>query len=260
LAGLVAGAAVCLLAPMAQAEFSLQIMNNVTHDGFKIDENVKQTAFTLTTFGGLSASDVTWAGNAGTITAKANIDGYTFQVSGLSNQDTTPSPSLGKVSFNAQVTTNPGAKATSFSYYVADSPVTFPGTSSGPLCLQAAAFTGTTNTAADRVSTQAALTSYGTGAPASHYLTGMAGPLGGVGQSAYSNMLETGPRGPHYVLADIGNIVGTGQVGTTRFWAQAVTAMPEPNGLLIGLLGVPCMAVVLYVLRRRAVRMAGLAA
>src|SRR4051812_15086787 len=102
LAGLCAGVLTFCLASAARAEFSLQLLNNDTGDGFQISENPSGSKFSLSILGKtLSAGDVTWTAGSGHIHATATIDNYTFDVDALSNRTTAPTPHLARVSFNA---------------------------------------------------------------------------------------------------------------------------------------------------------------
>jgi hypothetical protein len=249
LAGLLVCAAVGWLAPAARAEFSMQIVDNETGDGFKIQENATHTAFTLQTFGKVLVSD--WSPSAGAIKATATIDGYTFNVSSLSNQDKTSSATMGGVSLNGTVTTNAGAAPTSFSFYASDNPFTFPGTSGSTLHLKAQAFTQNWNTG-DYVQAQTQYTAYGPGTPVEQYLTGMAGPLSGPNQSAQTNVVTIPSRGTQYAVSVLGGMAMNGHPGTSSFWVQSATAMPEPTGIVIGLLGVPCLGGLIFLSRRAA--------
>jgi hypothetical protein len=254
LAGVLAGAAIGLLALPARAEFSLQIINNPSGDGFKIDENANNPGtFKLLLFGNETASEVKWSASAGRIAAVATIDGYSFNVTGNSNQDTSPTPKVGVTSFNATVTANPGAKATNFSYYVADSPFSFPGTASSTLYLQSALATQRSFIAGDTVRSQATYVSYQqNGKTTGTYVTAVAGPLSGPNQTAYSNTITIPTRGTQYALSGIGGVIeNSGHVGTLQFSSHATAALPEPSGVLIGLVGLPCLAVVVFLTRRR---------
>jgi hypothetical protein len=266
LAGLLVGAAVGFLAPAARAEFSMQIVDNKTGEGFKIQENAAHTGFLMNPLNGLPASDVTWSATSGAINATATIDGYTFKVTGLSNQDTTPAPAMGQVSLSGSVTTNPGAAATSFSLYSGDSPFRFPASGS-PLLVGTQVFTQSWNNG-DVIKGQSQYVAYGDGPP-QHYLTGATNVLGGSNQSSLSNQvmvptsatpfaLTVGSHGPQYALSNLVTLGMTGHVGTSNFWTQSAVAMPEPTGIIIGLLGVPCAAG-LVLLSRRAAKVSAVA-
>ena len=259
LAGLLVGAVMSFLAPAARAEFSMQVLNNPTGDGFKIDENATHTGFSLLTFGSVQAGDVTWSATSGVIHAVATVDGYTFNMYSRSNQETIPTPTMGQVSLNGSVTTNAGAAPTSFSFYASDSPFTFPGTSTDTLHLQAQAFTGSSWNTGDLIQTQTQYTGWN-GSTYQQYLTGMAGPIGGANQSASSNVLTIDSRGTQYALSGLGGSVGlSGNVGTSSFWIQTVTSMPEPTGIVIGLLGLPGVGALVSLARRRVAKAVTLA-
>jgi len=253
LAGLLVGAAMSFLAPAARAEFSMQIKNNGSGDGFKIDET--STGFQLSALGTLKPSDVTWSADAGTIHAVATIDGYTFNVTGRSNQDATPTPAMGGVSLDALVTAGSNVSKTSFSFYVADDPATFPGTSGKPILLQAATFTGGQFAPGDSVKAASQLVSYDGTGTTGQSLTNWAGPVKGANQTAVSNTVVVPSRGVQYALADVGGLALSGNPGTTmRFWTQSVTAMPEPTGIVIGLLGAPFVGGLILLARRRSAK------
>jgi hypothetical protein len=233
----------------AQAEFTLQLRENGVsgNPGFKVSETSPGT-FALTTYGNV---DVTWTATPGTIHATAAIDGYKFDLYGNSNLR--QSPSLGVLSLSAQLTSVNG-KATTFSYYVADSPLQIPQTKSGNLYLASSVFTLKDYQAGDAVQAQAHYTVYRAGGNKS-YLTDVAGPLTSASRSARTPTLAIDTKGALYGLADLGGVIRMrGGPGTVHFWSQTVTALPEPAGLPVALVGGPCMAVVLVLTRRRAFR------
>jgi hypothetical protein len=256
-AGLLAAAAVWLLASPARAEFALQIkQNGGSGNGFRIDEK-PSGGFTVTTFGSVKKEDVSWKAVDGGVEASATVGGYTFQVTGQSNREADPTPSMGVVSFNAKVTANDGAGKTSFSYFVADSPFTFPGTPDSTVYLTASVFTTTDPglyTAGNLVQTQGHYTAFGPSTTTAQYVTTTAGPLNGANQTAHSNTVEIAERGALYTLSDLGGVIEVTGSGSVSFWAQAVTAMPEPTGLVVALVGLPCMALVVRAARRRAAK------
>ena len=256
LAGLLAGALVFSLASSARAEFSLQIMNNDTGDGFKISENAHHTGFAVTTFGAVKPSDVTWSAGTGLIDAKVTIDNYAFNVESKTNRTAPSSANVGNVSFNGYVTANAGATKTSFSYYTADNFFTSPGNAASQILLSSSVrSTGAWNNG-DRVDTQAEYTRSVVGSPSTFYQTTQTGSVTAPNQPFQTSTTDVSSRGGRYALSNIGNIVVNPSTagGTTHFWTQAVTAMPEPTGVLIALLGVPCLGLVLLVARRRAIR------
>lgn len=249
-AGILAGALTCCLASPARADFSLQVRENGVsgNTGFKIDET-SSGKWTLTTYGSLKASDVTWSADSGTIHASATVDGYKLDLYGKSNMQN--AASVGIVSFNGQVTATAGAKATSFSYFVADDPFKFPGTSNGKIYLTSSVFTLKDFTSGNSVQSQGQYTAYGSNTTVKSYLTNIAGPLKAASQSASAPTLAINPRGDRYSIADLGSVALNGKAGSVHFWSQAVTALPEPTGVMIALLGVPCLALILVFARRR---------
>jgi hypothetical protein len=261
-AGLLAGMAMWLLASSAQAEFSLQILSNgtPTHDGFKVAET--DSGYQVTTFGNVQASDVhVTSVNSSMIQVSGMVDNYQFSLVGHSNQDVSPTPSMGVVALDTTVTAKNGALPTSFSYYVADTPFTFPGTASSPIHLQASLQTFGTYISGDLVQAQAVLSSFGPSSPTLTYLTKTAGPLSQANQYATSSVMTIPTRGPEYTLGGLGGLIETqGHQGTMRFWAQAATSMPEPSGVVIGLLGVPFMGLVVVFARRRLARFSAVTA
>ena len=181
LAGLLVGAAMSFLAPAARAEFSMQIVDNKTGNGFKIQENATHTAFALQTLGSLQA---------------------TFSLKGGGRTDVGGG--------------------------------------------------------------------YLSGGLPQHYLTGATNVLGGSNQSSLSNQvmvppsatpfaLTGGSHGPQYALSDLVTLGMNGHVGTSNFWSQSAVAMPEPTGIIIGLLGVPCVAGLVLLSRRQAVKVPAVA-
>jgi hypothetical protein len=241
------------LAPAARAEFSMQIVNNTTGDGFKIQENQTHTGFSLTPLGSENAGEVTWSANSGAITAKATIDGYTFNVTSKSNQDTTPTPKMGDISFSGSVTTNPGAAPAGFSIYASDSPVP----SLGNPTLYASGVASSKNwNPGDLLLVRTQYTEFGT----QTYQTNPTGPLNGSNQSINSNVATISSTGGAYALTDVGQMYLNGHVGTSRFWVSSATAMPEPTGIMIGLLGIPCVGGLVLLSRLRAAKAAAAAA
>jgi hypothetical protein len=256
LAGLLAGALMFSLASSARAEFSMQILNNDTGDGFKISENASHTAFTLTILG-QHPSNVnvgSWSASTGVINAAVTVDNYTFDLQAKSNR-TTPGD-LGTVSFNGNVTTNAGATKTSFSYYTADNFFTSPGISASQMLLTSSVTSLGAWNNGDTTKSQTQYTRGVDGKPSTFYTTGYTGSVNGPNQSEQSTKVIIPSRGDRYALSDIGGITTSGQTvgGKIHFWSSAVTAMPEPTGVLIALLGVPCLGLVLLVARRRAIR------
>jgi hypothetical protein len=245
IAGLLAGAALWLLASHAHAGFSTQILNNPSGDGIKIQENSNGT-FSLIQLGGGATGPVTWTANAGSITYHATVDGYRFDVTVKSNQDASPTPSTAQMSVNATMTALQGAKATNFSYYASDNPFGFPSPSNGNLYLTASVFSGSVYAKDELTFAQGQYTVGNT-----HYTTTHTGTLNGPNQSSNSNTVVVPSSGSPFALSDVGGTISTtGHLGTIHFWSQAVTAMPEPAGVLLGLLGVSCMGVT-FLARRR---------
>jgi hypothetical protein len=251
MAVLFASAAMWFLAPAVRADFSMRIVDNSTGMGFKIQGDSSDSNFTLTKLGGYTGA-VTFSGDSGKITAQATIDGYTFDVIGRSNEDASPTPSSAVVSFDATVKKGEGATATSFNYFVADSPFTFPGNSSSTVYMKASLFTNPDSanfSSGNQVKTQG---HYVTGS--TEYTTTTAGPLSEANQSASSNTVTISPRGNEFTLSDLGGIIEVNGKGpNVKFFAQAVVSLPEPAAVLIGLLGVPCMGLVVFFARRRTV-------
>src|SRR5262245_36426274 len=139
--GILVGVLLCALPAPARAEFSLQIRENGVsgNPGFEIHETGSGN-FVLNRYGGVKASDVTWTASAGMIHVTALIDGYKFDLTANSNLQKSPTPSLGVLSLNAQLT-NVGGKATTFSYYVADTKLDIPQNKSNTLYLSTSVFT-----------------------------------------------------------------------------------------------------------------------
>jgi hypothetical protein len=255
MAGLLAGTLMFSLASSARAEFSMQIVDNQTHDGFKISENASGTAFTLSTFGAVKPSDVTFSASAGVIDAKATIDGYTFNVEAKSNLTSTSS-SIGVVSFNGSVTPNAGAAKTSFSYYTADNFFTSPGNSASQILLTSSVRSMGDWNNGDKVVTSSQYTRSDPGSASTFYQTSQTNPVTAANQAFQTSTVDVPSRGGRYTLSDIGNIVVNPSTvgGTSHFWTQAVTAMPEPTGVLMALFGVPCLGLLLLVVQRRGLR------
>jgi hypothetical protein len=246
-----AGAALWLFALPAQAGLAMQFKDISTGDGFRVTEN-SSGMFTLQVLGNSSHVMVhNLSGNAAanTVSASVTVDGYTFNVTEQSNRLNTSSP-LSSVSLNTTVTASPGAKATKFSFFGSDTPFTSPGTSSSTAYLQSSLFTESNYTSGNKVADRGKAITSGANKT---FLTGQAGPLSGPNQSANSNAAKMSHRGSSYTLETLGGISLNGK-GTTHFFAQAGVALPEPAGILIGLLGVPCMGLVVLFARRRGAR------
>jgi hypothetical protein len=257
-AGLLAGAALLCPAPAARAEFTLEVKTVGKGGGFRIQGNADDTAFTLTTIGGVKADAVKWTADDGVITATAVIAGYTFDVVGRSNRG--GDPALGVVSFSGTVKTNSGANTANFAYAVSDGPFTSPGAAPDNLYLTTSLFSPDGGyTSGNLVRARSAYATFGTGVPVKTYQTGNADPLHEAGMSSVSNTVEFDPDGALYGRTELSGFIGMHRGGMVSFWAQAVTAMPEPTGLVVALVGLPCMALVVRAARRRAARAAAAA-
>jgi hypothetical protein len=222
-----------------------------THDGFKVAETA--TGFQVTTFGNVQASDVhVTSVTDSMIQVSGTVDGYQLNLAGHSNQDATPTPYHASVGLDATVTALNGATPTGFSYYVGDTPFTFPGSAGSTNHVYASVQTSGDYVTGDVVQAQAQVNSFGPNTTPQSYLTGTAGPLGGLNQSATSNIVTIPSGGAAYTLSVLGSFAETpGNLGTMHFLSQATATMPEPSGVVIGLLGVPFVGGLIFLARRR---------
>jgi len=253
-AGLLTGAAMFCLAPLAHADFAVQFVDNPTGNGIKVQVFDNGTTSITSLNGGYSNLSGFTATDS-QIKFNVKIDGYQFNVTATSNEDSNPT-NLAKVSLAATISNVDSAVNRNFSFFASDSPFTQLAGTKGNL--QASLTTGGTFLPGDSVKVQAKYQGQnGNLSPAGPaVLTGIAGPATASGQTFTANAPVT-LNSPFFALADLGGSVdvATNTTGLS-FTSQAVLALPEPDGVLIGMLGLPCMGLVVFFARRRASSMA----
>jgi hypothetical protein len=255
-----AGLIVLFFTSSSQAGFSMRLAatgtGGVDADGFVVSESkIPTTTVSLTSqvalgggwylglLGGETASQVNVTSfNGNQISVKATIDGYTFGVTANSNQDQS-SGSLARVSMSTTVTSSGTVPGKDFQYDVSDSPFEFPGTAKSTVYLTASAITsnqfdnGGVGPGKNSVSTVGA---YSNG---SLHLTKQDKLLTGTFQTRTTNTVSIAPRGTTFALTDLGGtIILGGKAGKNNFYTQSVVSLPEPTGIIIGLLALPCFA------------------
>jgi hypothetical protein len=248
-AGLVAGLALIVAGP-ARAGFSLQIENNPNKNGILIEENKNGTFSVVAPSGGtLSYSNLKYTATGSEIAGTVTIDGVNFAFDAKSNQDTKSSSQNGQVTVGLVVNDVSGG-GTNFSFYAADSPFTgaAPGNSNKVVySLNTLAGTSASGT---QVSGQGVV--IGT---TQTYRTGNSATLRGPGQST---QISTGKipssQFSNYAISNIGGQIYASNGKTLHIGAAVAT--PEPTGVLLGVLGLPCMAGLVVWARRRRVPVA----
>jgi hypothetical protein len=203
------------------------------------------------TSSGVSFSDL--SSSAGVIHAVGTTtDGYSFDFTATSNRTSPGSTAL--VSLDGSLT---GAGGKVFSYSVAEGTTagapgfTFPGTGSSTVGVTANLQSGSTfhaNEAMTGTITNQTTPSTGT----------VSAVATGPNQTSSQNITFT-PRGNSFSLQETGTIFQT-SAGKTAFTSSVVVSLPEPNGVLIGMLCLPCMGAVVFFARRRSFGMGPVAA
>jgi hypothetical protein len=196
-----------------------------------------------------------FTGDGKKLTFTATIDKYAFSWTATSNEDSSHSKAtplnMGIVTVSGSVTPNSGASNKLFLFTMNDG--TFGSPEGPPLYMKGTVFGnlgkgGAASIAAgDRVSVVGGFVPTGGGseidtnqATATHTTT-----------LANTNTVKV-TSGKDYQLRAISGDLELSGSGTTLFQTQAVTFMPEPEGIAMGLLGVPCVLGFLYFhLRRR---------
>ena len=233
-AGLLAGVAMLVLVPSAQAQFSASSYAIISSGSDIFVDVVGGTPSIYDVSGTASISSFTATANSLSLTGM--IDGYTLSVSGSFNAGATSGPGL--LAYTTSLTPGGGAVGDFFTIYTlagdyttpVGSPLTYTNTQTASglnNSTNLAAFVGVLN--ADYVNT---------------YYANPVGSLQGGDTTAQSVTV-----GSFYDLYQYGAIQtdGTGPVSQTM--TSIVT--PEPNSVLLGLLGLPCMGIVVYFARRR---------
>ena len=239
IAGIVAGIAMGFLATTSRADFNLTLLNN-QGDGFTV-KDVGGT-ITYTAIGDAPASNP-FTGNATSFSGNLTIDGNNLAITATGNA--TSSFTGGET---LTVTSTPvGSPAnTTFTYNMGESLTK----TSGPLTLTGSLAT-TTNSASNTVT--------GMGSYSSNSFTTSTQSLSV--SSANSSSSNSTPISP-------GNSSTTNKLGLNGSFALGnssnlhftakVSAMPEPTGVVIFAMGLPCMAGVVFLFRRRSVKMPAL--
>jgi hypothetical protein len=192
-------------------------------------------------FGGGFSSSVGGAGNSGSYTASdtqihvlATVDGYKFDVTAYSNEDTglpgSFSPAV--VTVHAHVTA-PGIEgASNFGIVAGDDNFLFPGDPSSSVHLSADVNTGLV-TGGNSIKSKAF---YDNGTA---YQTLYAGPLTSSFANATSGSVTVAPRGASFNLSNVDVAFDSNGLGSMEFQADAVVGMPEPSAIVMALLGAP---------------------
>jgi hypothetical protein len=212
-----------------------------------------------TATGYISISSVSVSGNQ--LTLKATVDGYSFNIVAKSNQDASVSPGvpMGMTTFGATVSSlGAGTKARSFIYNMGDSKFNSP--TGPPLFLSTTTFGNLGPGGANSVGTGNSV-----GSQAAWTVPGKADltvnvqvlpPTHPKFKGSVATDSRSVPTGKGYGLADFGggiNMAG-GAGNTTHFFSQAVTYTPEPSGIALACLGVPCVGGFVFLSLRRRTR------
>lgn len=239
-AGLMAGLIVALAGSSARAGFVFQINNLDTGDGFRITEQSNGTFTVVAPNGGTLVAPTTFTANDSVIKGTATIDGVDFKFRAFSNEDSAnPNPAV--VQANITSTNNSGSKQ-AFGFFAADSP--FPTPAPGQQFLQAR-----THSFSDYTPGTVVFSNANIGGTAH---TGQTPPVTGPNQTTVSNVVTANVTGP-YALNTVGGDIHLLDGASAHFMTTGSFAMPEPTGVLLGLVGLPCMGgLVGWVRRRRA--------
>jgi len=239
-------------------------------DGIYISEDASKGTFTevqkVDSAGGqvvvghnanAKVQEKSFSGSGSTMTLDATIDGYRFKLTMTTNQDASVSPgvTMGKVTVSGTITQvvaagNPPV-ATNFVYSMSDGKFASP--EGPPLFLKSSIFGdfGPKNSnsigAGNTVSTFGAFVKTGGGEVDTNLVT--IDHTHAIKSTKSSSVTS----GVTYQLRDVGGgIHMAGNGNSSTFYAQAITYMPEPSGLVMGLLGVPCaLGFAAVYLRRR---------
>jgi len=244
LAGLLAGAAMFCLAPKAQAEFLLNIRDG--SQGVTVRYSDATNSTTVTPTGGATVGSATASTNF--IDLTATVDGYNFHVQGTRSQDSQSA----KVTFNALSITPVDAStpARQFSYFVTGDPMTQPGGVGSKVVLSSAIFRPSD---AVFVGQDAATATGKYQEPGQSSILTPQVHVNRVIAAQSASTLPFTRNSPTYSLTDFGGILDVSGApnANLRFYSQAVLSLPEPDGVLIGILGLPCMGLVVFFARRR---------
>jgi hypothetical protein len=239
-AGFLAGVAMLVLVPSAQAQFTVYDITS-SYTGSELTVDSLNGAIVSTNVVGSASFTTGPTATTNSLSFAGTIDGYTISVSGSFNPGATSGP--GTLAYTTSLTPV-AATANFFAISTGAGDYTTPlggnliytntQTSSGLNTTNPAAFQGTL--IADN-----GLNTY------------TANSVGSLKASNTTSQIVA--AGTLYDLTQSGLILtdGSGPVSQTM---TSVVAAPEPNGVLIGLLGLPCMGVVVYFARRRTSAMA----
>jgi len=242
-AGLAAGLVVALAASSARAGFNFQISaigpGGTVGDGFKIQEQPNGTFTVVAPQGGTLVAPTTFTATDNTIKGTATIDGTDFTFTAHSNEDGA-NPNPAQVSANITSTNNSGSTQ-KFNYFVSDNPFPAP---SGTMYLQA-----TTHSFSDYTPGTVVFSNANIGGTAH---TANTPPITGPNQTTKSSAVPVTINNP-YSLSSVGGDIHLVSGATAHWVSIGSFSMPEPTGVLLGLLGLPCMGgLVGWVRRRRA--------
>jgi len=249
LAGLVLGA-LFALGGSARADFVMTFFANGTGNNFKVtqDTSGKTSISSQSGVTGLSTS----GSSLGTIHVTGSINGYSFDLTGTSNR-TTSGAKQAEVIFDGTVSTGASAPEKSgtgktFGYTLGDTGFTFPGTDKSTVYLTANVETKSFD-GGKFAQVNASYTDKGGTTTANS--TDTLESANSSSTSAAKSIVRNGST------FDLSNIEGSIRVANqakvnTQVISTAVVALPEPGAVLIGLVGVPCMGLVVLFARRRA--------
>jgi len=244
MASLIAGLSLVLASSTARAGFTFQINavnNGMTGDGFKIEELPNGSFKVVAPQGGTLVNPTTFTATGNVIKGTATIDGTTFTFRATSNQDSATSTSQAVVTTNITATNNSGSTE-KFGYFVSDN-----------------SFAAPSSTRSVQSKTQS-LSDYTPGA-----IVYSQAVIGGVAKTNNTNLI-TGPNqtqtsnlvpvtiNNQYALANVGGVSHLLPGATAHFLSSASFAMPEPTGVLLALLGLPCMVGLVVWARRRPIQ------
>jgi hypothetical protein len=176
-----------------------------------------------------------------------------------SNQDNSSNP-VGRVTFAGTATPDGTPAKKSFTYNMSDGPFTSPTPFAGhPLEVQAMAFAGFGPGGTNSVGVGNSIGVLGVVADSKGAVVGQTANSGPLVGGSKNTFIETAPKLvssgslPSYNLRNIGGGLHLGGANASHFFTQAVTFTPEPSGIVLSLLGVPCVFGFVFLrMRRRA--------
>jgi hypothetical protein len=241
IAGIVAGIAMGFLATSSRADFNLTV-TDTQGDGFTVKDVGGN--LTYTPIGNAPTSNP-FTGNASSFSGTVKIDGYNLAVTATGNATSGVTGSESLSITESPATTNPAK--TTFTYSMGETVTK----TTNPLTLSTSLSTST-NSANNTVKSQG---SYSSGS-----FTTSTKTLNLTGSNASDSDVKN-ITVKHSTPSNQLGLNGTFAVGKNSHigFTAKVSAMPEPAGLLTFAIGLPCMAGVVFLVRRRSVKMPALA-